>query len=286
MDRNYKMGLTGCGNFLKYSMFLFNAVILIAGCGLLGFGVYTRTSDNRLSHVSSILGANLYSTLSLVLITCGGIVILLSFLGCCGAIKEVRCMLGSFFFLLLLMLIGMLIGGIIVYAYRDKIGDHVLKELYVSLNTTYGAPQKKQVTEAWDFMQQLFSCCGVYGDANSTTSWAYYRNTWWFQNQTESMREYVPASCCRNMMGENRTRCVGGSPLYETMVPAQGPPIYPHMDNGIMYTEGCYSAFITFLADNMKIVGGVSVGIALMMVLAMAFSLCLCRRIKDDYFFD
>nr|KAG5711329.1 hypothetical protein BaRGS_006026 [Batillaria attramentaria] len=262
---NYKMGLSGCGNFLKYSMFLFNAVILIAGCGLLGFGVYTKTNDNRLAHVSSILGTSLYSTLSLVLITCGGIVILLSFLGCCGAIKEVRCMLGSFFFLLLMMLIGMLIGGILIYAYREQIGDHVLKELYTSLNTTYGSPQKQHVTDAWDFMQKLFNCCGVYGDVNSTTSWAYYRNTVWFQNQTESSRQYIPESCCRNIIGDNRTLCVGG-PGYETLAPAQGPPVYSTTDNGLMYTEGCYSAFITFLEDNVKIVGGVCAGIAVMML--------------------
>ena len=67
----------------------------IAGCGLMGFGVYTRTNDSRVSRFSSILGSYLYSTLSLALIASGGIVILLSFLGCCGAIKEVRCMLGS-----------------------------------------------------------------------------------------------------------------------------------------------------------------------------------------------
>lgn len=67
----------------------------IAGCGLLGFGVYTRTNDSRVARFSSIVGSYLYSTLSLLLIIGGGVVILLSFLGCCGAIKEVRCMLGS-----------------------------------------------------------------------------------------------------------------------------------------------------------------------------------------------
>ena len=61
----------------------------------MGFGVYTRTNDSRVSRFSTILGSYLYSTLSLALIASGGIVIFLSFLGCCGAIKEVRCMLGS-----------------------------------------------------------------------------------------------------------------------------------------------------------------------------------------------
>lgn len=285
-DVNYKMGLTGCGNFLKYSMFLFNAVILIAGCGLLGFGVYTRTNDDHLSIFASLMGSYLYSTLTLILIISGGVVIFLSFLGCCGAIKEVKCMLGTFFLLLLLMLVGLLVGATVTYAYREQIGDHILKELYTSLNTSYGDLERKEVTEAWDVMQKLFSCCGVVGNVNSTTSWAFYRNTAWFKNQTGSQKEFVPESCCANAMGDNRTRCMGSLDAFRNIIPARLPPIYPGMENGIMFTEGCYSAFIIFLSDNVKIVGGVGAGVALMMILAMTFSICLCRRIKDDYYFD
>ncbi|XP_025108061.1 tetraspanin-11-like [Pomacea canaliculata] len=195
-------------------------------------------------------------------------------------------MLGSFFFLLLLMLIGFLVGGILIYAYRNQIGDYVMKELYTSLNSSYGRADRKEVTETWDFMQKVFSCCGVYGDVNSSTSWAFYRTTLWFLNQTEtSMKKYVPDSCCLSMMGDNLTRCVGGMG-YEHIAPARGPPVYPAIENGIMFTEGCYSAFIAFLSDNIKVVGGVCVGVAVLMVLAMTFALCLCRRIKDDYLFD
>ncbi|KAL8595265.1 hypothetical protein ACOMHN_043417 [Nucella lapillus] len=286
-SNNYKSGLTGCGCFLKYSMFLFNAIILIAGCGLLGFGVYSRTNESWVSRYSAILGSYLLSTLSLILISVGGIVILLAFLGCCGAIKEVRCMLVMFFTLLLLMLMGLMIGSILAYVYKDQIGERVLTELYSSLNTSYGAVEHAAVTGAWDNMQHLFSCCGVYGDINSTTSWAFYRNTLWYLNQTaDDYREFVPSSCCRNAMGENRTRCTGSSPVYHHLIPATLPPVYSNMDNDIMFTEGCYSAFISFVSGNIKILGGVGVGVALMMMLAMAFSICLCRRIKDDYFFD
>ncbi|KAL8594711.1 hypothetical protein ACOMHN_051657 [Nucella lapillus] len=280
------MGLTGCGNFLKYSMFLFNAVILIAGCGLLGFGVYIRTGESRVSQVSSVLSSSLYSSLSHLLIASGGLVILLSFLGCCGAIKEVRCMLGTFFILILLMLIGLLISGILAYAYRGQIGDHMLRELYKSLNTTYGMTGQETVTESWDFLQRVFHCCGVEGGVNSSTSWAFYRNTLWYHNQTDAFREYVPDSCCRSQMNDNRTRCVGIAVGSARFIPVHLPPVYPGMENGQLHTEGCYSAFISFLSDNIRVLGGMAGGVALMMVLAMAFSVCLCRRIKDDYFFD
>ncbi|XP_076448599.1 CD151 antigen-like isoform X2 [Babylonia areolata] len=283
---NYKMGLTGCGNFLKYSMFLFNAVILIAGCGLLGFGVYIRTGDSRVSQVSSILSGDLYYTLSHLLIASGGVVILLSFLGCCGAIKEVRCMLGTFFILILLLLLGLMVTGVLAYAYRDQIGEHVLRELYRSLNTTYGLTGHKSVTESWDFLQKVFGCCGVEGGVNSSTSWAFYRNTVWFHNQTDAYREFVPDSCCRSQVSDNLSRCMGMAVGSTRFIPVQLPPVYPGMENSQLYTEGCYSAFITFLSDNIRVLGGVAGGIALMMIMAMVFSICLCRRIQDDYFFD
>lgn len=43
--------------------------------------------------LSSLLGENLILTISLALIVTGCVVIIISFLGCCGSIKEVKCML-------------------------------------------------------------------------------------------------------------------------------------------------------------------------------------------------
>ncbi|BFZ08592.1 hypothetical protein BsWGS_11631 [Bradybaena similaris] len=281
------MGLTRCGKFLKYSMFLFNAVILIAGCGLLGFGVYARTSENRMTQLSSILGTYYYSALSLALIISGAVIIVVSFLGCCGAIKEVRCMLGTFFILVLVMLLSFLIGALVVYVYKDNIGDAILNELSVKLNTSYGVDGQKDVTDAFNVMQKFFECCGVIGGINSTKSWAYYREySVWFRNQTDaSIKEYVPDSCCRNVYGQNRTKCVGG-PGYESIIPAVLPPVSFNQENDILFTNGCYTAVIDFLTDNVRIVAGLAAGISVLMVMGMTFAICLCRRIKDEFLFD
>lgn len=70
-------------------------LLQVAGCGLLGFGVYTHTSSEGVTKIAAILGASLFSTFTIALMICGGVVVVVSFLGCCGAIKEVRCMLGT-----------------------------------------------------------------------------------------------------------------------------------------------------------------------------------------------
>lgn len=276
------MAVDGCGKFLKYSMFLFNIVIVIAGCCLVGFGVYTKTNHVGISQVSSVLGGNIIVTLSLVLIIAGAIVILLSFLGCCGAIKEVRCMLVTFFVLLFVMFVGFVVSAVLVYAFRGKIEEYTLNHLKGSLQNDYGF--EPQVTEAWDSMQQVFKCCGVEGDVNSSSSWAFYkRHSAWFVNQTAPI-QYVPDSCCADPDSTpNRTMCVGQA--LSNIAPRLGPPVPPKKTNNQLHGKGCYTQLEQFLTGNIKILLGVLSGIAFVMILGMVFSICLCRRIQPTDFY-
>ncbi|XP_069141701.1 leukocyte surface antigen CD53-like isoform X4 [Argopecten irradians] len=221
----------------------------IAGCCLVGFGVYTKTNHVGISQVSSVLGGNLIVTLSLVLIIAGAIVILLSFLGCCGAIKEVRCMLVTFFVLLFVMFVGFVVSAVLVYAFRGK-----------------------------------FKCCGVEGDVNSSSSWAFYkRHSAWFVNQTAPI-QYVPDSCCADPDSTpNRTMCVGQA--LSNIAPRLGPPVPPEKTNNQLHGKGCYTQLEQFLTGNIKILLGVLSGIAFVMILGMVFSICLCRRIQPTDFY-
>lgn len=262
-------------------MFIFNFIILICGGFLLGVGIYTRANQNEFCITT--LGSNLFLPVALALITVGSIVIVLSFLGCCGAIKEVRCMLATFFALLLLMLIVLMIGGIIAYVFRGQITNYFRHHLYMSLNQSYGDDERE--TQAWDCMQQTFKCCGVEGDVNSTTSWAYYKkNTEWYFNQTSDVRTYVPKSCCRDMSPANVSRCTGITD--KDIAPVLEPPLHPHQINDQLYGTGCFTSVSEFLWDHAKILGATASGIALLMVLGMTFSLCLCRRIDDEYAYE
>lgn len=285
------MGLRGIGGFIKYSMFLFNAVILVAGCALVGFGIYTRTSSASVTKFSSVLGSNLLPTISLVLIITGAVIIFLSFLGCCGAIKEVKCMLLMFFFLLLLLFLAFLVGGILFYAFRDKIEDTALNQLRRQVLDSYGREGEESVTDAWDSMQKVFKCCGVSGNVNSSDSWAIYKlSSRWFQMQTEltprpKKFEYVPVSCCVDTENTpNVTKCQGS--IDQTSIPMKGPPVLDFSQlNDQLHTEGCYTSLRNMLASNVNILIGVGAGIAVAMVLGMVFSICLCRKIRneDDY---
>ncbi|XP_064607508.1 CD151 antigen-like [Liolophura sinensis] len=234
------MGMEGCGKFMKWSLFGFNCLVLVSGCLLLVIGIITRVNQTGLSQISAVIGNHLYSTSSIILIVCGCVVV--SFFGCCGAIKEVRCMLAAFFILLLLIFVGLIIGGILAYAFRNDLEKYAKQNMYKTLNTSYGMPDQGTTTEAWNSIQQLFSCCGVEGNINSSTSWAYYKlNTEWFKQQKETP-QYVPNSCCKSQEKYEKNRCVGLEDPH--LAPNWGPPVSKQHFNEQLHTHGCFTKLI------------------------------------------
>ncbi|XP_016091404.1 tetraspanin-1-like [Sinocyclocheilus grahami] len=88
----------GCFGFLKAMMFLFNGVIFLAGAVILGVGIWVKVdSGSILNFLQNIQGApgELGQVLNVgyLLIAVGAVLLILGFLGCCGAIRESRCML-------------------------------------------------------------------------------------------------------------------------------------------------------------------------------------------------
>merc|ERR1712107_762608 len=59
---------------------------------------------------------SLYTSAVWVLITISVLVIIISFFGCCGAWKESKCMLGTYFTIILALFVAMLVGAILAYS--------------------------------------------------------------------------------------------------------------------------------------------------------------------------
>ncbi|CAB1346422.1 unnamed protein product [Coregonus sp. 'balchen'] len=72
---------------VKYLLFLFNLLFWISGCIILGVSIYLKVSKN-----GNMIMDEAVPFVDL-LIAVGVIIMVLGFLGCCGAIKENRCML-------------------------------------------------------------------------------------------------------------------------------------------------------------------------------------------------
>lgn len=146
---------------LKYLLFFFNLLFWISGCIILGVSIYLKVNKDKNSITNeSIPGID-------VLIAVGVIIMLLGFLGCCGAIKENRCMLLLFFIFLLLIFILLVAAGILGAVGEDKVKDWVKErmEKFLPLSS-----QPENVKEDLYKLQAELKCCGIVkGSADWTT---------------------------------------------------------------------------------------------------------------------
>lgn len=108
---------------IKYCLFFFNLLFWISGCIILGVSIYLKVSKDS----TKILGESIPGVDLLIAI--GVIIMVLGFLGCCGAIKENKCMLMLFFVGLLLIFILLLAAGILGAVGEDKSKDWIKEQL-------------------------------------------------------------------------------------------------------------------------------------------------------------
>ncbi|XP_060531779.1 CD151 antigen [Cylas formicarius] len=173
--------MDGCGNIMKYSLFVVNLITFVGGIIAVSLGIWILVDR---SFANELVGTNLYAGSAYILVVTGLLVVLISCLGCLGSVKEVRCMLVIYFISLFLIFVTMLIGGILGYVFRGKVEKTIRLGMDRSLND-YGS--YKPVTDAWDETQIRLKCCGVYG----------YKD--W--------KNRIPDSCCKTTSDGRRLNC-------------------------------------------------------------------------------
>lgn len=238
------MAVEGGAKCIKILLFVFNFIFFLGGVGLLGVGIYVHLNIGDYVELSSVK----YVTGSIIIMVVGAIIAVISFFGCCGAIKENRCLLGTFFALMLLVFGLEVAGTVLGYVYRDQVKTELKKDLDNALGQ-YREDGKDGVTKAFDLLQEKEKCCGVNG----------YKD-WQTTPFTNGNHTIVPDSCCKEMKS--------------------GCGIKFSTDN--IYTEGCYKKTLKLLQDNLMIIGGIGIAVAVIQLLSMIFSMVLICKIKDQ----
>lgn len=160
-----------------------NVLLWITGCGILGVGIWLRVAYE--GYTSLLPQYALLSADSLA-IAVGSIMFILAFFGCCGSWFQNRCMLITYFSLVVFMFVVEFMMGSIAFVFRNHLA-HTLKEELIDgmryhYNVTTSGPNS--LVAIWDHLQTEFHCCGVHN----------YEN--WYMIQAWPTERWVPDSCC------------------------------------------------------------------------------------------
>uniref|UniRef100_A0A3Q2GZV9 Tetraspanin n=1 Tax=Equus caballus TaxID=9796 RepID=A0A3Q2GZV9_HORSE len=258
---------SACIKITKYFLFLFNLLFFILGAMILGFGVWVLADRSSFISVlqtsSSSLKVGAY-----VFITVGAVTMLMGFLGCIGAIREVRCLLGLYITFLLLIFIAQVTAGVLFYLNMGKLKQE-MGGIVSQLIQNYQDGQEDSLQEAWDYVQAQVKCCG----------WASFYN--WTDNAALMNRTNItfPCSCKRREEDSDTLERRGFCEAPRNATQSGNSP-----EDWPVYREGCMERVEAWLQENLGIVLGVCVGVAVIELLGMLLSICLCRHVhSEDY---
>lgn len=228
---------------MKYSLFFVNFVIFLGGVATVGLAVWALLE--KVAWIGELVGNDLLTGAIYVLLAGGIIVTVISFFGCIGASREVKCMLLTYFIIVFLLFVTMLIGGVLAYVFREKLVSTLQREMSSSMRIY---DSRSSVREAWDTTQSTLHCCGV----NEWRDWG-------------SLGLNVPQSCCREIQPGQRFNCSAGP---ATVNPSNA------------YLEGCINGTRIYMQKHATTMGAAGIAVACLMFFGLIFSCALFKMIE------
>ncbi|CAG9819561.1 unnamed protein product [Phaedon cochleariae] len=219
---------------------------MITGCGLLGVGIWLRVAYE--GYASLLPQYALLSADSLA-IALGTITFVFSFFACCGSWFQNRCMLITYFCLVVFIFVAEFLLGSLAFAFKDNLKHTLNEELRNGLThhynvTTHGP---KSLVQIWDNIQSQFGCCGVQD----------YQD--WYMIDAWPEEKWVPDSCC---------------------LPASYDYNCGKIKDVSIYTQGCYDQIHNFFIKRLDIIGFVGILIAFFQLYGLISSMLLFCTVK------
>ncbi|KAG0711069.1 Tetraspanin-7 [Chionoecetes opilio] len=233
------------GCISKLTLFVLNFAIFVAGVAVVALASMVIHKDNT---YGALLGEGTF-TLPVIILIAGLTIVVIGFLGCCGAMKESSCMLKTYACIVIVMLLAELALGIVVLVYPAA-AENTIKKGMVKVFEKYGRDDATNVTI--DAIQHDLHCCGV----ENYTDW---------QNYPYGETGNVSRGCCREDDGNDQ--CF----LDKNQLSAD-------MAKKEIYIKGCFAALKSEFMGETVALGVVLFIMAIVQVLAAT---CACRLAKN-----
>ncbi|XP_043098410.1 tetraspanin-1-like [Puntigrus tetrazona] len=175
----------GCFTFVKVVMVVFNLLIFLAGVCLAAAGIWVTVDEDSFMKVLPPFTDDFKShvNVGIFCITIGAVMTLLGLLGCCGAQKESKCLLITFFSIILIICIAETAAAIVTLVYSSYT-EIILKTWATpGLKVQYG--KDKIFTDLWNSTMTTLQCCGFSNYTDFSESYYYKQNG-----------DLYPPTCC------------------------------------------------------------------------------------------
>ncbi|KAL0984600.1 hypothetical protein UPYG_G00143800, partial [Umbra pygmaea] len=247
----------GCLGFIKYFLFLFNLLFCCLGALLLSLGVWIVFAERSFFMTAPPYMS--FSLLSYFLVVGGSVTMLLGFIGCLGALKEVKCMLGMYFFFLSILLAAQIVGAVLLYTqsntFESQVEEHVLF-LIGSFGRNESSYQNFEKT--LDYVQQEIHCCGWIGPQN------------WVKTPCSC---YHPNNITDILLASNHTESCDCQAIQNLSLPTMCE----------IYKNGCKDSIRQWMENNILIMFGMLLAVVTVELYGMTLSMCLYRQTSLDY---
>ncbi|XP_008410619.1 CD9 molecule a isoform X1 [Poecilia reticulata] len=159
--------LSGGERCIKYLMFAFNLVFWLAGTAVLAVGLWLKLDSKTNSLLQGENSPYVFYTGVYVLIAVGAVMMVVGFLGCCGAIQESPLMLGLFFSFLLIIFAVEIAAGFWGFSNQNKVLD-LINGFYRQTYEDYSKTRDDGLKETLRLIQNELYCCGLQGRIGET----------------------------------------------------------------------------------------------------------------------
>ncbi|CAH3975579.1 unnamed protein product, partial [Pieris brassicae] len=153
---------------VKYVLLIANFIFTLAGLTLLGLGIAALVNTSDLSGVATTP----LNAIAISIIVLGAVVFLIAFFGCCGSMKENRCLLLTYALCLLLLAGAKIYLTVLMFTSEDSVGD--LVEEWIEK-----AFYNNELRDTMHAIETAFECCGTTGP-----------------NSYFGILQALPPSCC------------------------------------------------------------------------------------------
>ncbi|XP_064480599.1 CD9 antigen-like isoform X2 [Ornithodoros turicata] len=263
------MALKGCYACLKYTVVILNLLFWLAGIAVVVVSVMLLLDSTKYL-ANEGKDSYLYLSAIYILLGAGGLMALVGFLGCCGALRESPCMLGTFFIFLLVIIAAEITGGIWVWMNLAEFEKSVKTQVQHMIQKDYNSSEV--ITKTVDALQHDLRCCGIDGPQD----WSSAKF-----NQKEGGLHLLEAGI-RSLTGAYKVPescCVQEAPKAACELSRQfgGTSILTGL-----HSQGCATALWNGLNNNLVLVCSIGLAISVLQILGLIFTMVLCCAVRRD----